>query len=69
MTPEEFECPDCGAPAVILSPGARGEILASCQGCGRAHGQWPELLAQADAGPQVPKRSFFAGWFPRGAAR
>ena len=67
--PGDFECPDCGDAAVVLSPGPDGDSLASCQGCGRAHGRWAEVLAaQATASP-APKRGFFAGWFLRGATR
>jgi hypothetical protein len=69
MTPGEYECPDCGDPRVALSPGADGGLLASCQGCGRAHGLWRECLAEAAATAKTPKRTFFAGWFLRGAAR
>jgi hypothetical protein len=67
MTPSEFECPDCGNPAVVLSPGADGELLASCQGCGRAHGKWAELQAAREAAPKPARRPFLSGWFPRGA--
>ncbi|HZZ32826.1 MAG TPA: hypothetical protein VFE10_12640 [Phenylobacterium sp.] len=65
MTPGEYDCPDCGDPRVALAPGADGEMLASCQGCGRAHGPWREVAAPA----KTPKRTVFAGWFLRRAAR
>jgi transcription elongation factor Elf1 len=70
MTPGEFECPDCGNPAVVLSSGsgsgADGDALACCQGCGREHGRWAEILAARAAASPEPKRSLFAGWFLKG---
>jgi hypothetical protein len=67
ITPAEFECPDCGNPAVVLNPGADGDALASCQGCGRAHGKWAEVQAAHAAAAPAPKRSLFGGWFLKGA--
>lgn len=72
MAARDYECPNCGDPAVVLAPGADGVTLASCQGCGRDHGRWADCLS-AEAAKTAPKtaakRPLFAAWFPRGASR